>query len=320
MNTNNKINNNSSNGILIIGEKQQKQLHPVTQELMNAGQILSAQSGHSLSVLVYNDTNPFPAKEALVPILRKEKPSLVLLGSTTFGRILGSSLSFSLNAEIIMDASALCYDPDTNRFIITKASPDGRSLANYTSASNKEEKDWHPILVAIRQGVLTGNSLANSVPPSEISEFLPMREFFSGNDSYDRYPITILHREKRSFSVPITKAKIILAQGRGLPGKEGTALIQKLCEKLHGVPGCSRPCVDAGWQDKSHQIGQSGIFVHPKLYLAFGISGAVQHMAGVKADCLIAVNTHADAPIFQYCDYGVVGDAETIIRSIIEKL
>ena len=358
MKKNNQTEQDSRQGIVIIGEKQSEQLHPVTKELIKAGQILAARSGQSVSVLICSDAATFYAAKILLHILKEEQPSLILLGSTTFGRILGSSLSASLNAEIIMDASALRYDSDTDRFLITKSSPDGRHLADYTSASSKNGEKPQPILVSVRQGVLSGHSspdtclagssspdtcLAGSfspntcltgtdnVSPPEISRPFSLPEPLfrelsvpmeprCGNDSSGRDSVTLVHRHKRSFSVPISEAKIILAQGRGLPGKEGAALLQKLCEKLHGVSGCSRPCADAGWQEKSHQIGQSGITVHPKLYLAFGISGAVQHMTGVKADRLIAVNNRADAPVFQYSDYGIVGDAENIIRCLLEKL
>ena len=370
MKKNNQTERDSRQGIVIIGEKQSEQLHPVTKELIKAGQILAARSGQSVSVLICSDAAPFSAAKILLPILKEEQPPLILLGSTTFGRILGSSLSASLDAEIIMDASALRYDSDTDRFLITKSSPDGRHLADYTSASIKNREKPRPILVSVRQGVLSVHSSpdtclagssspdtcltdsfspnaclagtdsfspnaclagTDSFSPSAISgpfslpeplfrELSVPMEPLCGNDSSGRDSVTLVHRHKRSFSVPISEAKIILAQGRGLPGKEGAALLQKLCEKLHGVSGCSRPCADAGWQEKSHQIGQSGITVHPKFYLAFGISGAVQHMTGVKADRLIAVNNRANAPVFQYSDYGIVGDAENIIRCLLEKL
>lgn len=336
MKKNNQTKINASHGIIIIGEKEREQLHPVTKELIKAGQILAARSAQSLSVLTCNDSNPFLAERTFLPVLKEEQPSLILIGSTTFGRILGASLTASLEAEIIMDAAALRYDPDTSRYIITKASPDGRHLADYTVAPITKDGIIPPILVSVRQGVLSDLSLSDT---SSSDVFLPsendgppftpeplFRELsvssksLSENDSSDKNTVTVLHRQKRSFSVPITEAKIILGQGRGLPGKEGAELLQKLCEKLHGVSGCSRPCADAGWQEKSHQIGQSGITVHPKLYLAFGISGAVQHMTGVKADRIIAVNRRADAPIFQYSDYGIVGDAENIIQYLLEEM
>lgn len=102
MKKNNQTEQDSRQGIVIIGEKQSEQLHPVTKELIKAGQILAARSGQSVSVLICSDAAPFSAAKILLPILKEEQPSLILLGSTTFGRILGSSLSASLNAEIIL--------------------------------------------------------------------------------------------------------------------------------------------------------------------------------------------------------------------------
>ena len=165
MKNDNQTKNISNNGIIIIGEKQKGQILPVTKELIKAGQILAARSGQPISVLISSGANPFLTEKVLLPVLKKEKPSLVLFGSTAFGRILGSVLSASLDTEIIMDAAALRYDSNTDRFIITKSSPDGRHLADYATASVKKDKESQPVLVSVRQGVLSGSSSSDICLP-----------------------------------------------------------------------------------------------------------------------------------------------------------
>lgn len=105
-----------------------------------------------------------------------------------------------------------------------------------------------------------------------------------------------------------------------MKGKEGFSTLEQLAQRLGAEVGSTRPCVDAGWTLQSQQIGQSGIAVKPKLYIACGISGAIQHITGITSECMIAINQNPRAAIFQYCDYGVVGDAKKILEFVIEKI
>jgi len=117
----------------------------------------------------------------------------------------------------------------------------------------------------------------------------------------------------------LTESNLIVSGGRGLK-QDGFLLLEKLSSVLGGNVGCTRPCVDAGWADASHLIGQIGVTVHPRLYLAFAISGAVQHVSGMKdSDCIIGINTNPNADIFRYCDYGIEGDAVKILNYLLEK-
>ncbi|MEA4989168.1 MAG: electron transfer flavoprotein subunit alpha/FixB family protein, partial [Anaerovorax sp.] len=120
--------------------------------------------------------------------------------------------------------------------------------------------------------------------------------------------------------VSLTDAEIICSGGRGLGGPEGFDLIKKFADKVGGVVGSSRACVDNGWIDHSHQVGQTGTTVKPRIYFACGISGAIQHLAGMQSsDIIVAINKDADAPIFGVADYGIVGDLYKVVPQIIEE-
>ena len=119
----------------------------------------------------------------------------------------------------------------------------------------------------------------------------------------------------------IKDAPLIFAGGRGLMNEQSFEALRRLADFFDASVGASRPVVDCGWAGPSEQIGQTGSFVHPKVYLAFGISGAIQHLAGMKnSQCIIAVNTNLNSPIFQYCDYGIRRDANSIIRNLLQIL
>lgn len=119
----------------------------------------------------------------------------------------------------------------------------------------------------------------------------------------------------------IKDAPLIFAGGRGLMNEQSFEALRRLADFFDASVGASRPVVDCGWAGPSEQIGQTGSFVHPKVYLAFGISGAIQHLAGMKnSQCIIAVNTNLNSPIFQYYDYGIRGDANSIIRNLLQIL
>ncbi|MEG1275287.1 MAG: electron transfer flavoprotein subunit alpha/FixB family protein, partial [Ruthenibacterium sp.] len=122
-------------------------------------------------------------------------------------------------------------------------------------------------------------------------------------------------------TVSLTDAKVIVAGGAGLGGAEGFGLLKQLADKLGGTVAASRAAVDAGWIDHSYQVGQTGTTVKPTIYFACGISGAIQHLAGMqKSDIIVAINKNENAPVFEVADYGIVGDIYKVIPAILEAL
>ena len=121
--------------------------------------------------------------------------------------------------------------------------------------------------------------------------------------------------------VPLESAKVIVTGGRGVGNSKGFDLVTKLAKKLGGEVGASRACVESGWIDQSHQVGQTGKTVRPKLYIACGISGQIQHIAGMaESECIVAINKNPEAPIFKIAHYGIVGDLYTIIPEMVKAI
>ncbi len=254
----------------------------------------------------YYTTDAFA--KALITLVQKYKPEALMIGATTNGRDMGPRVSCHLKTGLTADCTAIDIDEETGNVAWTRPTFGGNLMATIMCP------DSRPQMGTVRPGVFkkgvydqdrTGEIVREEihVAPEEIRTTLVERV----NEIVE--------------AVNLSKAEIIVSGGRGVGSAENFKLIEGLAEVLGGTVGCSRAVVDAGWLPYAHQVGQSGKTVAPKLYFAVGISGAIQHLAGISgADTVIAVNKDADAPIFGVADYGIVGDLNEVVPALTEAL
>ena len=160
--------------------------------------------------------------------------------------------------------------------------------------------------------------LANSIAPEKTGEACPVEEV---NESVDASGIQILSTKKPEGSIPLPEAELVVSAGRGLKGPENWGMIETLANELGAATACSRPVSDIGWRPHHEHVGQTGIAIRPNLYIAIGISGAIQHLAGVNGSkVIVVVNTDKEAPFFKAADYGVLGDAFEVIPRLTEAV
>lgn len=323
-----------SGGIVVIGELKKGSLLGLTFELIGAGKKLAEQLNTFVSVILagedieqeaeklrhygideilcitderLKENNHSMYQKTIGHCLREKKPQGVLIGGTAFGRVLAGSIAFELDTELVVDAANIFYDAQTEEIVVSRPAFDGKNMADFSI------DPLFPSVITVRSGVM-GKAQYEEEERGEMLFLSP--EWIEENERDLIYKETL---PKKGKEIHLDQAKIIVAGGRGMKGTEGFALLERLAEKIGGEVGSSRPCVDAGWTVPMQQIGQSGISVKPKLYLAFGISGAIQHMTGIEAECILAVNQNPRAAIFQYCDYGIVGNAQKILEDLIGR-
>ena len=254
----------------------------------------------------YYTTDAFA--KAIIALVQKYKPEALMIGATTNGRDMGPRVSCHLKTGLTADCTAIDIDEETGNVAWTRPTFGGNLMATIMCP------DSRPQMGTVRPGVFkkgvydqdrTGEIVREEihVAPEEIRTTLVERV----NEIVE--------------AVNLSEAEIIVSGGRGVGSAENFKLIEGLAEVLGGTVGCSRAVVDAGWLPYAHQVGQSGKTVAPKLYFAVGISGAIQHLAGISgADTVIAVNKDSEAPIFGVADYGIVGDLNEVVPALTEAL
>ncbi|MGQ9534145.1 MAG: electron transfer flavoprotein subunit alpha/FixB family protein [bacterium] len=254
--------------------------------------------------VVFKDFNGESYQIALAEIFKKEKPFLTLIGHTAFGWDLGPALATQLNIPFATDC--LNIKVTSGKITVIRSMYDGKLNARILL------KDSPSYLVTYRSGntpVETGNLNA---------EIVKMETPLNAQPDYRQF---VEYIEAAAGAVDITKADIIVSVGRGIKDKANLPLIEDFAKAIGGVIGCTRPVVDAGWLPKEHQVGSSGKTVKPKLYIALGISGAFQHISGMKnSETIIAVNKDPNAPIFNEADYGIVEDLFKVVPVLRNKI
>lgn len=247
-----------------------------------------------------------PYSRIIGDLIKERKPNYFILGATHNGRDLASRIAVKVTTGITADCTELDVDPAKKLLEARRPAFGGAILASILCARHK------PQMASARPGIfkpiepIKGRS-------GELEEINPA---ISEDDIITKV-LTIVRKEE----VDITTSEIVVAGGLGLGKKEGFSLLEELASELGGIVAASRPAVDAGWITRDRQVGQTGKTVNPKLYIAVGISGAIQHVAGMKgSEFVIAINKDPNAPIMKYADIALVGDLYDIVPKLIEEI
>ena len=248
-----------------------------------------------------------PYTEVLVKLAEEYKPEIILCGATTIGRSLISRVAIKIGAGLTADCTGLDIDPAKRLLLQTRPAFGGNIMATIIAPNHR------PQMATVRHKVMKEADIDRSRRAEIIKKSYP-EEVFSSRTKL----LEIV--EEIGETINISEADIIVAGGRGLGGKEGFDMISGLAKALGGAVGASRSAVDAGWIPYSHQVGQTGKTVCPKLYIACGISGQIQHLIGMQSSkIIVAINKDPDAPIFRTATYGIVGDVFEIVPALCKE-
>lgn len=249
-----------------------------------------------------------PYTQALAYIVNKYKPEILLSGATAIGRSFVPRLAVELQTGLTADCTDLDIDPDNKELIQTRPAFGGNIMAKIRT------KNHRPQMATVRHKVF------DPLPKDETRKGQVIQEkvTFDATKFLSKF---LEYIKDETQSVKITDADIIVTGGRGVKCAENFSLIKELASALGAAVGASRAAVDAGWVEYSHQVGQTGKTVKPKIYIACGVSGAIQHLVGMQSsDIIIAINKDKDAPIFKVTDVGIVGDLFEVIPQLVKQL
>ena len=245
---------------------------------------------------------------ALCTLVEKYGPTSMLIGATNNGRDLGPRVSCRLHTGLTADCTALDVDDETGNVAWTRPAFGGNLMATIICPNHR------PQIGTVRPGVFKKSDAVEG--KAEI-----IKEDLHVAEDQIRTQVLEIIKELDSENVDLEGAEIIVSGGRGVGGPEGFEPIKALAKELGATVGASRAAVDAGWIAHAHQVGQTGKTVGPKLYIACGISGAIQHIAGMSSsDVIVAINKDPDAPIFDVADYGVVGNLFEVLPVLTEEI
>ena len=247
--------------------------------------------------------------KAVVAVIRAKAPEIFLIGATAIGRDLAPRVSARIHTGLTADCTGLAIDENSKNLLMTRPAFGGNIMATIVCEEHR------PQMATVRPGVMKALA-ADETRTGEIEEF---NVEFSEADM----PVELVEviKEEKALA-DITEAKILVSGGRGMGDKETfDSILNPLAEVLGGAVSGSRATVDAGWIDHECQVGQTGKTVRPDLYLACGISGAIQHLAGMSgSDVVVAINKDPEAPIFDVADYGVVGNLFEVLPVLTEEI
>ena len=321
-------------GVWVFAEQRNGELQKVSLEILGEGRRLANELGVKLTAVLlgYNVGNlaatlgEYGADEVLVAdnellanyttdgytkvicnLVNERKPGILFIGATFVGRDLGPRVAARLSTGLTADCTSLAVEVEGGALLATRPAFGGNLMATIACP------DHRPQMATVRPGVfskLTEKNEDYTVENVEVKiEASDIRT-------------TVLEVVKANKDiVDIGEAKVIVAGGRGVGSKENFAMLKELADALGGVVGASRGAVDKGWIERDYQVGQTGKTVRPTIYIACGISGAIQHVAGMQdSDMIIAINKDETAPIMKVADYAIVGDINKVVPEMISKL
>ena len=249
-----------------------------------------------------------PYTQAITQIINEQKPSILMIGATTIGRDLGPRLSARVSTGLTADCTKLEIGEE-RELLMTRPAFGGNLMATIVC------KDHRPQMSTVRPGVMK-KMTADANRKGEIVDY----KINFNEEKISRVRLLKTVKEDKGM-IDISEAKILVSGGRGVGSQEGFNKLEELAEVLNAQVSASRACVDAGIIDHSRQVGQTGKTVRPDLYIACGISGAIQHLAGMEeSEFIVAINKDKFAPIFNVADVGIVGDVNKIIPMLTERL
>lgn len=332
------------NNVFVYCEIEGTAVAEVSQELLTKGRKLANQLGVELNAVVagtgikskvesqilpygvdklfvFDAEGLFPYTSAphtsiLVNLFKEEQPQICLMGATVIGRDLGPRVSSSLTSGLTADCTQLeigDYDDKKTGKHYENLLYQIRPAFGGNIVATIVNPDHRPQMATVREGVMKREILDENykgeVVYADVAKYVPTTD----------YIVKVIDRHVEKAKNNLKGAPIVVAGGYGVGSKEGFDMLFKLAKELHGEVGASRAAVDAGFVDHDRQIGQTGVTVHPKVYIACGISGQIQHIAGMQdSGIIISVNNDPDAPINQIADYVIVGNVEDVVPKLIK--
>ncbi|TAN43206.1 MAG: electron transfer flavoprotein subunit alpha [Nitrospirae bacterium] len=320
-------------GVWVFAEQRDGVIAGVSLELLGAGRRLAGQLGTDLSAVLFGKVGPGPEElirwgadrvyycaddsvanfndepyaRLLADLITEHRPEIVLAGATAIGRSFIPRIAARLHTGLTADCTSLEIDPETRDLLQVRPAFGGNIMATILCPHTR------PQMATVRPRVMKPAEYASD----RKGEIIPV----SAAQAVSRTRVVETIREVSEVAVNLADANIIVAGGRGVGGEKGFALLFELADALGASIGASRGAVDEGWIPYRHQVGQTGKTVGPKIYIACGISGAVQHVVGMQSsDIIIAINKNPEAPIFNIATYGIVGEIAEIIPLLTRKI
>ena len=259
-------------------------------------------------VFHYYRTEPY--YEAICYLVDKYKPEIILVGATGLGRDLAGAVATKLDTGLTADCTGLAID-DRGFLLQTRPAFGGNIMATILTERTR------PQMTTVRPHVMPLPERDGSRKGEIVRESIAIKE----EDIATKVLQVVEDVREGAACIDLAEAEVIVSGGRGMHGRENFDMLQQLADELGGVVGCSRAVVEAGWMPAERQVGQTGKTVRPKIYIACGISGAIQHLVGMQgSDVIIAINQDRQAPIFEVATYGIIGDVFQVVPAIIKRI